>query len=99
MKKKQCSIQILYSSETSSKELDNPITLQLRSGKTQLTCLQSLHSTDLKYDLASQQRKPIATEQWQSRYSSIRTDPGHQAVHPKSNHMPHPNEIEKSNVD
>ena len=73
---------------------------QLRNGKTHLTCcLQSLHSTDLKYDLASQQRKPIATEQWPSRCSSIRTDPSHQALHPKSNHMPHPNEIENSNVD
>ena len=62
--------------------LDNPITLQLRNGKTNLTCcLQSLHSMDLKYDLASQQRKPIATEQWPSRCSSIRTGPSHQALH------------------
>ena len=65
----------------SSKELDNPITLQLRNGKTH----PSLDSPDLKYDLASQQRKPIATEQLQSRCSSIRTDPSHQALHPKSN--------------
>ena len=48
--------------------------------------LQSLHSTDLKCDLASKQRKPIATEQWPSRCSSIRTDPSHQALHPKSNY-------------
>ena len=70
-----------------SKELDNPITLQLRNGKIHpICCLQSLHSTDLKYDLALQQRKPIATEQWPSRCSSIRTDPSHQALHPKSNY-------------
>ena len=56
-------------------------------------CLQSLHSKDLKYDWASQQRKPIGTEQWPSRSSSIRTDPSHQALHPKSNYMTHLNEI------
>ena len=67
--------------------------------QTHLTCcLQSLHSTDLKYDLASQRRKTIATEQWPSRCSSIRTDPSHQALHPKSNYMPHPKKIENSNV-
>ena len=80
-------------------ESDNSITLQLRNGKTHPTgCLQSLHSTDLKYDLTSQQRKPIAIEQGQSRCSSIRTDPIHQALHPKSNYMPFPNEIENNNV-
>ena len=83
----------------SSKELDNPITLQLRNGKTHLTCcLQSRHSIDLKYDLASQQRKSIAIEQWPSRCSSIRTDPSHQALHPKPNYMPCPDKIENSNV-
>ena len=56
-------------------------------------CLQSLHSIDLKYDLASQQRKPIATEQWPSRCSSIRTDPTQQALHSKSKYMPLLNEI------
>ena len=79
----------------SSKELDNPITLQLRNDKTHLTCcLQSLHSMDLEYDLASQKRKSIATEQWPSRCSSIRTDPSHQALHQSSNFTPFPNEIE-----
>ena len=83
----QCSIYITYSPKTSSKEFDNPITLQLRNGKIHpICCLQSLYSTDLKYDLASQQRKPIATEQWSSRCSSICTDPSHQALHPKSNY-------------
>ena len=71
----------------SSNEFDNPITLQLRNGKIHpICCLQSLHSTDLKYDLASQQSKPIATEQWPSRCSTIRTDPSHQVLHPKSNY-------------
>ena len=80
--------------------IDNPITLRLWNGKTHLTCcLQSLHSTDLKYDLASQQRKPIATEQWPPRCSSIRTNPSPQALHTKSNYMPHPNEIENTNVE
>ena len=83
----------------SSKEPDNPITLQLRNGKTYLTCCQqSLHSKNLKYDLASQQRKPNATEQWPSRCLSLRTDPSHQTLHQKSNYMPFPNEIENSNV-
>ena len=87
MYKIQCSIQITYSPKTSRKEFDNPITLQIRYGKIHpICCLQSIHSTDLKYDLASQQRKPIATEQWPSRCSSIRTDPSHQALHPKSNY-------------
>ena len=51
----------------------------------------------LKYDLASQQKKSIATEQWPSRCSSIRTDPSHRALHPKSHYMPFPDEIENSN--
>ena len=68
-------------------ELDNAITLQLRNGKIHPTCcLQSLHSMDFKYELASQQRKPIATEHCPSRCSSIRTDPSHHALHPKSNY-------------
>ena len=49
---------------------------------------------DLEYDLASQKRKSIATEQWPSRCSSIRTNPNHQALHPRSNFTPFPNEIE-----
>ena len=84
---------------TSTKELDNPITLQLRNGKTHLTCcLQSLHSMNLEYDLASQKRKSIATEQWPSRCSSIRTDPSHQALHPKWNYLLFSDEIDNSNV-
>ena len=76
------------SSKTSSMEFDYPITLQLRNGKLHpKCCLQSLHSTDLKYDLASPQRKSIATEQWPSRCSIIRTDTSHQALHPKSNYI------------
>ena len=83
----------------SSKELDNQMTLQLRNGKTHMTCcLQSLHLLDLEYDLASHKRKFIATEQWPTRGSSIRTDPSHQALHPKSNYLPFPDEIVKSNV-
>ena len=36
----------------------------------------------------------IATEQWPSRCSNIRTDLSHQALHPSSNLMPLPNETE-----
>ena len=38
-------------------------------------------------------KETIETEQWPSPCSSIRTDPSHQALHPKSNYMPQPNEI------
>ena len=83
----------------SSKEFDNPITLQLRNGKTQLTCcLQSLHSRDLEYDLALQKSKSIAAEKRPSRCSSIRRDASHQALQPKSNYLPFPDEIESRNV-
>ena len=53
---------------------------------------------DLKHDLASQQKKSIATEQWPPRCLSLRTDPSRQALHPKSNHMQFPDEIENSKV-
>ena len=37
--------------------------------------------------------KPIATEQWPSQCSSIRTNPSHRALHPKSKYMTLPNVI------
>ena len=49
---------------------------------------------DLKYHLALQKRKSIATEQWSSRCSSIRVDPSHQPLHPSSNVTQFPNEVE-----
>ena len=40
---------------------------------------------------------PLQTE-WPSRCSSIRTDPSHQALPPKTNNMPFPDEIENNNA-
>ena len=68
-------------------KFDIPIALQLRSGKIHpICCLQSLHSTDLKYDWHRSKGNPLQQNNGHPRCSSIRKDPSHQAMHPKSNY-------------
>ena len=72
-------------------ELYNPITLQLRIGNPPdlLSTITTLNGFKVRLGIA-------AKEIYCNR--SIRTNPSHQALHPKSNYIPHPNKIENSNV-